>query len=57
MVEIQGFCDPAFSRVRDQFRLNFDERGDVGTYERAQALIDAAYLSLGYRSKASGGWI
>jgi len=30
MAEIQGFCDPTFARVREQFARNFDERGDVG---------------------------
>ena len=29
----------------------------LDTHERAARLVDAVYLSLGYRSKASGGWI
>jgi CubicO group peptidase (beta-lactamase class C family) len=27
---VQGFCDPAFASVRDAFRDNFAERGEVG---------------------------
>ncbi|MDA1076299.1 MAG: serine hydrolase [Proteobacteria bacterium] len=29
-MEIHGFCDGKFSRVREEFERNFDERGDVG---------------------------
>lgn len=28
--KIHGYCDPAFTAVRDEFERNFTERGDVG---------------------------
>ena len=46
-----GFADPK-NRLSFGYVMN-----KMGAYDRAQALIDAAYLSLGCRSKASGGWI
>lgn len=30
MIQIEGFCDERFARVRDEFEKNFTERGDVG---------------------------
>lgn len=27
---VQGFCDPPFQQVADEFRRNFDERGELG---------------------------
>ena len=29
-VNIEGTCDPKFSRVKDAFLENFDKRGEVG---------------------------
>jgi hypothetical protein len=29
----------------------------IGLNVRGQSLVDAAYLSLGYNSNASGGWL
>ena len=29
-VDVQGFCDPPFQQVRDEFVRNFQERGEVG---------------------------
>ena len=43
-VDIKGFCEPAFARVKDAFAQNFAERGEVGanvavTY-RGQTVVD-----------------
>ncbi|WP_174291368.1 serine hydrolase domain-containing protein, partial [Sphingomonas bacterium] len=27
---VQGFCDPQFHQVAEEFRRNFDERGELG---------------------------
>lgn len=49
-----GFADPrariSFGYVMNQFSRS------LGPDERAQSLIDAAYRSLGYRSRESGVW-
>ena len=29
-MQIEGFCDERFARVRDEFEKNFTERGDIG---------------------------
>ena len=29
-MEIHGYCDDRFSRVREEFEKNFAERGDIG---------------------------
>ena len=46
---IDGLCDPRFDRVRDEFRTNLIERGDVGA---------AACVSMGGRVVVDlwGGW-
>jgi CubicO group peptidase (beta-lactamase class C family) len=50
-----GFADPAASL---SFGYTMNKMGPgLLMNERGQALIDAAYLSLGYRSKDSGVWI
>jgi CubicO group peptidase (beta-lactamase class C family) len=50
-----GFADPP---TRMSFGYAMNRMGDgIGLNERGQSLIDAAYLSLGYTSNASGAWI
>jgi len=49
-----GFADP---ECRMAFGYNMNQKGE-STFmnERGQALVDAAYLALGYRSNAGGAW-
>jgi CubicO group peptidase (beta-lactamase class C family) len=50
-----GFAEPA---ARMSFGYIMNRMGDgLGLNSRGQSLIDAAYLSLGYSSNASGAWI
>jgi len=50
-----GFAEPA---ERMSFGYVMNRMGDgLGLNARGQSLIDAAYLSLGYKSNASGAWI
>jgi len=50
-----GFAEPA---ERMSFGYVMNRMGDgLGLNSRGQSLIDAAYLSLGYTSNASGSWI
>ena len=61
-MDINGTCDSAFARVREEFGMSFGytmSKMGPGTLlnDRGQSLVDAVYLSLGYTSKASGCWI
>ncbi len=50
-----GFAEPA---ARMSFGYIMNRMGDgLGLNSRGQSLINAAYLSLGYSSNASGAWI
>ena len=50
-----GFADP---RERMSFGYTMNKMGvGAALNPRGQSLIDAAYLSLGFRSNASGGWL
>jgi CubicO group peptidase (beta-lactamase class C family) len=50
-----GFADP---RERTSFGYTMNKMGiSAGIDPRGQSLIDATYLSLGFRSNASGGWL
>ena len=49
-----GFADPA---ARMSFGYVHNKMGGGDTTTRGQSLIDAVYLSLGYNSNASGGWL
>jgi CubicO group peptidase (beta-lactamase class C family) len=50
-----GFADP---KARMSFGYSMNKMGPGGLLnERGQSLVDAVYLSLGYRSNASGSWI
>ncbi len=50
-----GFADP---QARISFGYNMNRMGQgMLLNERGQSLIDAVYLSLGYRSRESGNWI
>lgn len=50
-----GFADP---RARLSFGYTMNTMGQgSGLNARGQSLIDAAYLSLGYRSNAGGSWV
>ncbi|HET9999373.1 MAG TPA: serine hydrolase domain-containing protein [Ktedonobacteraceae bacterium] len=50
-----GFADPA---ERMSFGYVMNQMGPgLGLNARGQSLVDAAYLSLGYTSNASGAWI
>jgi CubicO group peptidase (beta-lactamase class C family) len=50
-----GFADP---RERMSFGYTMNKMGlGVGLNPRGQSLVDAAYISLGFRSNASGGWL
>jgi CubicO group peptidase (beta-lactamase class C family) len=50
-----GFADP---KARTSFGYSMNKMGPGGLLnERGQSLVDAVYLSLGYRSNASGSWI
>jgi CubicO group peptidase (beta-lactamase class C family) len=50
-----GFAEPA---ARMSFGYVMNRMGEgLGLNSRGQSLIDAAYLSLGYTSNASGSWI
>ena len=50
-----GFADP---KARMSFGYSMNKMGPGGGLnERGQSLVDAVYLSLGYRSNASGSWI
>lgn len=46
-----GFADPG-ARLSFGYVMN-----KLGTHDRAARLLDSTYMSLGYRSKASGGWV
>ncbi|KAB7742257.1 serine hydrolase [Parvibaculum sedimenti] len=49
-----GFADP---EARMSFGYNMNKMGNgILVNDRAQTLIDAAYLALGYRSNQSGAW-
>jgi CubicO group peptidase (beta-lactamase class C family) len=50
-----GFADPA-ARVAFGYMMNKQGRG-VGLSERSQALVDATYRALGYRSNRCGRWV
>jgi CubicO group peptidase (beta-lactamase class C family) len=50
-----GFADPA-ARLAFGYTMNKQGRG-VLLNERGQALVDATYRALGYRSSASGRWV
>jgi CubicO group peptidase (beta-lactamase class C family) len=43
-LDIGGFCDPAFQRVRETFQENFETRGDVGAavcvYHQGHKVVD-----------------
>lgn len=49
-----GFADPA-ARMSFGYVMNAMGRGNF-LNERGQGLVDATYVSLGYRSKSSGRW-
>jgi CubicO group peptidase (beta-lactamase class C family) len=50
-----GFADP---QARISFGYNMNRMGQgMLLNERSQSLIDAVYLSLGYRSRESGNWL
>jgi CubicO group peptidase (beta-lactamase class C family) len=50
-----AFAEPAAGM---SFGYAMNRMGDgVGLNARGQSLVDAAYLSLGYNSNASGGWL
>jgi CubicO group peptidase (beta-lactamase class C family) len=49
-----GFADPG-ARMSFGYVMNRMGRGNF-LNERGQGLVDAAYLSLGYRSRSSGRW-
>jgi len=50
-----GFADP---RERISFGYMMNKMGPgVGLNPRGQSLVDAVYISLGFRSNASGGWL
>ena len=50
-----GFADP---RERVSFGYMMNKMGaGVGLNPRGQSLVDAAYISLGFRSNASGSWL
>ncbi len=50
-----GFADP---RERISFGYVMNKMGaGVGLNPRGQSLVDAAYISLGFRSNASGSWL
>ena len=50
-----GFADP---RERMSFGYTMNKMGPgVGLNPRGQSLVDAAYISLGFRSNASGSWV
>ena len=50
-----GFADP---RERMSFGYVMNKMGAVlGLNPRGQSLVDAAYISLGFRSNSSGGWL
>jgi CubicO group peptidase (beta-lactamase class C family) len=50
-----GFADPA-ARMSFGYTMNKQGRG-VLLNERGQALVDAAYRALGYRTDAAGRWV
>lgn len=50
-----GFADPA-ANMSFGYAMNRMGPG-LGLNDRGQSLIDAAYLSLGYTSNASGAWM
>jgi CubicO group peptidase (beta-lactamase class C family) len=50
-----GFADPA-ARLAFGYTMNKQGRG-VGLNERGQALVDAVYHCLGYRTNRPGRWI
>ena len=50
-----GFADPA-CRMSFGYAMNRMGTG-ILMNERGQALVDAAYAALGYRSNASGAWV
>lgn len=50
-----GFADPV-ERMSFGYVMNRMGEG-LGINQRGQSLVDAAYLSLGYTSNASGAWI
>lgn len=50
-----GFADPA-ARMSFGYAMNRMGQG-IGLNARGQSLVDATYLSLGYSSNASGGWL
>ena len=50
-----GFADPA-EKISFGYVMNRMGEG-LGINQRGQSLVDAAYLSLGYTSNASGAWI
>ena len=41
-MEVHGFCDERFARVREEFEKNFSERGDVGA--SFAATIEGEYV-------------
>jgi CubicO group peptidase (beta-lactamase class C family) len=50
-----GFADP---RERISFGYTMNKMGPgMGLNPRGQSLIDAVYISLGYKSNASGSWL
>jgi len=50
-----GFADP---KAKISFGYTMNKMGPSGLLnERGQGLVDAVYLSLGYKSNASGRWI
>lgn len=50
-----GFADP---KARMSFGYTMNRMGPgILLNERGQSLVDAAYLSLGYRSSAAGSWV
>ncbi|TET77358.1 MAG: class A beta-lactamase-related serine hydrolase [Dehalococcoidia bacterium] len=50
-----GFADP---RERMSFGYTMNRMGiELGLNPRGQSLVDAVYISLGFRSNASGGWL
>lgn len=51
-----GFADPG-ARVSFGYTPNRHQRPDEHENARAQALVDATYRSLGYRSYAGGKWV